>query len=251
ARPGIEDVQLPFAGVEAYGSVLDTERVWTCAKRVYGETTAEHALTLILAGFRALGTFLPATTWLPNRGRNLLEAPVTIIGAGGIGEALIDLLEPFRCPVTVVRRSERPVKGAARTRPIDRLDEALTDARVVVLALALTPSTEGLVDAAVLDAMSEEAWLVNVARGRHVVTDDLVDALERGSIAGAALDVTDPEPLPDGHRLWSLENCLVTPHVANTHAMLRPRLAALVTDNVRRRAAGEPLRGVVDPELGY
>ena len=92
---------------------------------------------------------------------------------------------------------------------------------------------------------------MNVARGGHVVTGDLVEALRTGSIGGAALDVTDPEPLPDGHPLWSLPNCIITPHVANTSAMLRPRLAARIAENVRRRSLGEELLGVVDVDAGY
>ena len=99
--------------------------------------------------------------------------------------------------------------------------------------------------------MAEHAWLVNVARGRHVVTDDLVAALEAGAIGGAALDVTDPEPLPAGHRLWRLDNCLITPHTSNTWVMAEPMFARRVVDNVGRYRRGEPLLGRVDPALGY
>ena len=99
--------------------------------------------------------------------------------------------------------------------------------------------------------MERHAWLVNVARGRHVVTDDLVTALRDGVIGGAGLDVTDPEPLPDGHPLWSLPNCIITPHVGNTPEMAVPLLAERVAANVRRFAAGEELLGPVDADLGY
>ena len=99
--------------------------------------------------------------------------------------------------------------------------------------------------------MEEHAWLVNVARGRHIVTDDLVDALRDGVIGGAGLDVTDPEPLPADHPLWSLPNCIITPHVGNTPEMARPLLAERVTANVRRFAQGAELIGLVDTELGY
>ena len=99
--------------------------------------------------------------------------------------------------------------------------------------------------------MEEHAWLVNVARGPHVVTDDLVEALRDGAIGGAGLDVTDPEPLPDGHPLWSLPNCVITPHVGNTREMAVPLLSARIAENVRRWAAGEELIGPVDPTLGY
>jgi hypothetical protein len=107
------------------------------------------------------------------------------------------------------------------------------------------------VDAAALHAMEEHAWLVNVGRGGHVVTDDLVAALRDGTIAGAGLDVTHPEPLPDGHPLWELPNCIITPHTANTLDMVVPQLTERIRENVRRFGAGEPLVGLVDPELGY
>lgn len=251
AHPGLRWVQLPFAGIETYGDVLDDRRTWTCAKGIYGETTAEHALTLLLAGCRDLGSYLRADRWTDARGRNLFGASVTILGGGGIANALIALLEPFRCKITVVRRTPDPVAGAARTVGSDDLLDAVQGADAVVLALPLTEATTGIVDEAVLAAMGPQAWLVNVARGGHVVTDHLVTALRAGVIAGAALDVTDPEPLPPGHPLWGLDNCLVTPHVANTHEMLKPRLRALVTENVRRFGAGESLLGRIDPAVGY
>jgi phosphoglycerate dehydrogenase-like enzyme len=251
--PGIRWVQLPWAGVERYaaGGIFDHDRVWTCAKQIYGEEVAEHALALGLAGMRAVAEFARAKTWLSARGRSLYDARVTILGAGGIAAALIDLLAPFRAEVTVVRRSAQPVAGAARTVAPDRLYDALAGADLVVVALALTPETEGIIDAKALAATAPYTWLVNVARGGHLVTDDLVEALRRDAIGGAALDVTDPEPLPDGHPLWDLPNCIITPHSANTPEMTRGPLSRLVTENVRRFGAGEELLGRVDPELGY
>jgi phosphoglycerate dehydrogenase-like enzyme len=99
--------------------------------------------------------------------------------------------------------------------------------------------------------METHAWLVNVARGRHVVTDDLVDALRRRAIGGAALDVTEPEPLPTGHPLWTLDNCLITPHTANTWEMAEPLFAERVTANLARYRRGDALLGLVDPVAGY
>jgi phosphoglycerate dehydrogenase-like enzyme len=251
STPGIEWVQLPFAGVEPYRDVIDDRRVWTCAKRVYGTEVAEHALALLLAGFRGLGAYARERRWGPERGRTLVGADVVIVGGGGIAEELLRLLAPFGCTTTAVRRRAQPVPGADRTVTTGSLPDALSRADAVVLALALTPETEGIIDAAALARMPAGAWLVNVARGRHVVTADLVAALDQGRIGGAALDVTDPEPLPEGHPLWQLDNCLITPHVANTFEMLRPRLAALVTANVARFAAGAPLEGVIDPIARY
>jgi len=119
------------------------------------------------------------------------------------------------------------------------------------LALALTPETTGIIGAPELALMDETAWLVNVARGGHVDTEALVAALTAGSIAGAALDVTDPEPLPDGHPLWDLDNCIITPHTADTIDMVIPLLAERIRTNVGRFAAGEELVGLVDPDAGY
>jgi phosphoglycerate dehydrogenase-like enzyme len=143
------------------------------------------------------------------------------------------------------------VAGAARTVSVDELDDVLPGALVVFLALALTPQTTGIIGAKELDRMDDRAWLVNVARGRHVDTEALVAALGAGAIAGAALDVTDPEPLPAGHPLWGRANCIITPHTADTIEMVRPLLADRIRANVTRFAAGEPLIGVVDPIAGY
>jgi phosphoglycerate dehydrogenase-like enzyme len=151
----------------------------------------------------------------------------------------------------VVRRHVAPVPGASHVVGLDGLHDALAGACLVVLALALTPETTGIIGAAELDRMDADAWLVNVARGAHVVTDDLVEALRVESIGGAALDVTDPEPLPAGHPLWELDNCLITPHTANTWQMAEPLFAARVGANVDRYQHKEPLLGLVDPELGY
>ena len=150
-----------------------------------------------------------------------------------------------------MRQHPDPVPGAARTVGQADLGAALAGAQVVFLALALTPSTEHIIGPAELAAMRPDAWLVNVARGGHVDTDALVAALTAGAIGGAALDVTEPEPLPDGHPLWQLEHCIITPHTADTTEMIVPLLGRRIRDNVARFAAGEPLLGLVDPALGY
>ncbi len=250
-HPGIRWVQLPWAGIEPFADVLDDDHTWTCGKGVYAEPVAEHALMLGLAGLRGLDRYARATTWEDQHGTNLLGAAVTIVGGGGIAESLLRLLGPFEAEVTVLRRTPVPMAGAAQVLPSSALHDALPGSTLVVLALPLVPSTVGLIGAAELALMDPHAWLVNVARGAHVVTDDLVDALRSGTIGGAALDVTDPEPLPDGHPLWSAPNCLITPHTGNTAEMATPLLSARITANVSRFAAGEPLIGLVDPALGY
>ena len=250
-QPGIRWVQLPWAGIEPYVGVLDRDRTWTCGKGVYADPVAEQALTFALMGLRGMGTYAHARTWMPPEGRNLLGARVVVLGGGGIARSLLELLAPFRCRTTVVRRSDEPVPGASRTVTVDRLDEVLGDADLLVLTLALTPDTEGIVDARRLALLPDHAWVVNVARGRHVVTDDLVEALREGTIGGAGLDVTDPEPLPDGHPLWALPTCFISPHVGNTPDMAVPLLSARVRENVRRWIAGEALLGPVDVDAGY
>jgi len=119
------------------------------------------------------------------------------------------------------------------------------------VALALTPATRGIVGAAELALMDGDAWLVNVARGPHVDTGALVTALDDHSIGGAALDVTDPEPLPEGHALWGRPNCIITPHTADTQEMVKPLLAERIRTNVARFGVGRTLIGLVDPEAGY
>jgi phosphoglycerate dehydrogenase-like enzyme len=212
---------------------------------------AELALTLAVSGLRGLGTYARAEKWEAPQGRNLLGGRVTILGGGGITESLLRLLQPYGCHVTVVRNRVQAMDGADDVLEADRYYDALPGADVVFLALALTPETSGIISADELSLMERHAWLINVARGAHVVTDDLVDALRRGTIGGAGLDVTEPEPLPPGHPLFALPNCFITPHVGNTPEMAKPLLAARITTNVRRFAEGEELLGPVEPELGY
>ena len=251
--PDLRWVQLPSAGIERVveAGLLDARFTWTCAKGAFAEPVAEHALTLALAALRLLPERARARSWGAQAGTSLYDERVTILGAGGITGALLEQLAPFRVHTTVVRRRPDPMPGASRTVALAELHEALAGSLVVFLALALSPETTGIVGAAALDHMDERAWLVNVARGRHVETDALVEALARGSIAGAALDVTDPEPLPDGHPLWGLPNCIITPHTADTPEMIRPLLAERIRTNVVRFIAGDELVGLVDPRAGY
>lgn len=249
-HPGLRWVQLPFAGVDAFTEVLDDQRAWTSAKGVYADPVAEMALAMVLATRREVIRYATATSWGHDHGEMLYGARVTILGGGGITSVLLDLLAPFGCDVTVVRRRDQPIDGAV-VLTFDHVDDALAGADVVVLALALTDETTGVLDARRLDLLADGAVVVNVARGGHVVTDDLVAALTTGRLAGAGLDVTDPEPLPDGHPLWDLPNVVVTPHVGNTRAMGARLLADHLRDNVARFVAGDPLVGAVDPAAGY
>jgi phosphoglycerate dehydrogenase-like enzyme len=249
--PLLRWVQLPFAGIENFVQYLDDRYVWTCGKGVYAEPVAELALTLGAAGLRNVGGYARASGWSGPAGRNLIGGRVTILGGGGITESLVHLLEPWDCHITVVRNHAQHMDGVDDVLESDRFADALSGADLVVLALPLTPETEGLFGRDEFEMMEDHAWIVNVARGGHIITDHLVEALQNGVIGGAALDVTDPEPLPEGHPLWSLPNCIITPHVGNTPEMAKPLLAARVTDNVRRFGKGEDLIGLVDVEAGY
>lgn len=251
AGPDVEWIQLPYAGIETFSHHLDHEHLWTCGKGVYAPPVAEWIMTALLTAFRDIPRYVRASSWPNQDGKNLLGAKLTILGGGGITESFMELIAPWGCDVTVVRRSADPFPGAARTLTTDRLHEALADADAVIVAWALTDETRGRLDAQAFATMRDDAWLCNVGRGGHVVTDDLVTALSDGVIAGAVLDVTDPEPLPDGHPLWELDNCVITPHVGNTPEMGLPLIADRVRVNVARWLAGDDLIGPVDVGAGY
>ncbi len=244
-------VQLPFAGVEYYTHLFDDGRTWTCAKSVFAEPVAELALSLALAGMRNVGAYHRAQSWSDPAGRNLFDANVTIVGGGGITESLVGLLQPFRTRITVVRSRLQEMNGVAEVLSLDQLSDALPGADLVVLAVALTAETDQLISESELGLMECHAWLVNVARGRHIVTDHLVAALQAGTIGGAGLDVTDPEPLPDSHPLWTLDNCIITPHTGTTPDMDEPLMSARIATNVAAFGSGEPLIGLVDAQRGY
>ena len=250
-RPRVRWVQLATAGVDAMASVIAADREWTCAKGCFSSPIAEHALTLALTGMRQVHAYARASAYGSPSGRNLLGARVVIVGGGGIAGALVGLLQPFGAAVTVVRRHPVPMPGVDAVVGPDELDAVITRADVVVLALALTDETRHVIGSDQLAVMRPGSWLVNVSRGAHVDTNALVDALAAGAIGGAALDVTDPEPLPEQHPLWSEPRCIITPHTACTPEMGDARFATRVRDNVARRRRGEPLLGRIDPELGY
>lgn len=254
---GVRWVQLPGAGVERWiaAGVVDRDRIWTSATGAYADTVAEHALALLLAGVRGLPLAARQTTWrraevLAATG-TLRDAVVTIVGAGGIGRALIPMLVALGARVVAVNRSGRPVDGAVRTVGVAELDSVLPGTDHVVVAAPSTPDSRHLVDAARLAALKPTSWLVNVARGELVDTDALCAALRDGVIGGAALDVTDPEPLPDGHPLWTEPRAIITPHSANPGPLSERALADRVADNLARLIAGTPLLGRVDLDAGY
>ena len=247
----IQWVQLPFAGVDAFSNVLNHPVRFTSAKGAYRKPVAEHALLLMMALGRVIPERVRATSWGKSFAVSLYDSKILIVGGGGITEELLLLLAPFDTEVTVIRNRDIPLVGATSTRTFEHLDEELAKADFVVLAAALTEQTYRLIDAKRLGLMKPSSYLVNVARGPMVVTEDLISALESGRLAGAALDVTDPEPLPEGHVLWTTKNILITPHTADTRAQVVPLFSERIRANVRAYLGSGDWVGVVDPTLGY
>ena len=251
SNPQITWVQLPFAGVDAFSEALTYPVRFTSAKGSYREPVAEHALALTLALARAIPERVRATSWGKKFAFSLYDSNILILGGGGITEELLLLLANFRAEITVVRNRSEALAGATRTVAFEEFDEHLPNADVVILAAALTDQTRNLLDSKRFAAMKPTAYLVNVARGPIVHTDDLIDALNAGEIAGAALDVTNPEPLPEGHPLWSAKNVLITPHTADTNPMVERMFSVRVVENVSAYLGKGPWVGTVDPDLGY
>jgi phosphoglycerate dehydrogenase-like enzyme len=258
AHPGVQWVQLPWAGVDAFAGILArfADRpfpLWTSAKGAYSEPVAEHTLALTLALLRHLPQKARTATWMasPKTGTSLFGLDVVLIGAGGIAREIIRLFSVFDVRITVVRRSAEPLAGAHATVTAAELARVLPGADVVIIAAASTGETAQLIGAEELRLMKRSAVLVNIARGALIDTDALVRALADGEIAGAGLDVTDPEPLPDGHALWSAPNCLVTSHSADTPEMTAPLLAGRIRLNVEAFRGTAGFVGVVDPVAGY
>lgn len=235
-------VQTMTAGVEHVRPHVP-EGVLLCNGRgIHDTSTAELAMTLMLASLRGVPGFVRAQlagVWAHGTRLSLADSTVLIVGYGAIGAALERRLAGFEVDVVRVARTARDgVHG------YDELPALLPEADVVVLVVPLTDLTRGLVDAAFLARMRDGALLVNVARGAVVDTDALVAELRAGRLC-AALDVTDPEPLPHGHPLWGCPNLLVTPHVGGASTAMEPRAHRLVRDQLARFAAGEPLANVM------
>lgn len=241
--PDLRVVQLLTAGADAWADRLPDGVVLCDARGVHDSPTAEWVVTAILAHLRMFPYFARAQSrheWSYAQATptdELAGKRVLIVGAGSIGAALTARLRPFEVELTLVARTARPAEGV---RGVAELPALLPAADIVVLLVPLTGATRGLVDARFLAAMPDGALLVNAARGPVADTDALVAELKTGRLS-AALDVTDPEPLPADHPLWELPNVLLTPHVGGTVRGLLPRGYRLAGDQLRRLVAGEPL----------
>jgi phosphoglycerate dehydrogenase-like enzyme len=243
ALPRLQLVQLLSAGAEKFLGRLP-EGVLLCnARGAHTPATAEWAMAAILAAQRGIPFFVreqAAGRWSFTTHSSLVGARVLIVGAGDIGQTIGRMLAGFDVELTYVARTAR--EGVRSTADLPQL---LPDADVVILIVPVTPETIGMVDAAFLAAMPDGALLVNAARGRIVDTDALLAELAAGRLR-AVLDVTDPEPLPAGHPLWSAPGVLITPHVGGEVPQTGDRATATAVDQITRVLAGEPLANVVD-----
>lgn len=257
-------VQSWSAGVDRYleipGLRGNDDIVLTNMQGVHGPAIAEH----VMASLLALTRKLPELGAAQREGRwdrtaatgatTLSGRTMFVVGMGGIGSQIARRAHAFDMRVlATVRNPEKKKKPAyvAEMGGAEDLDRFLAKADVVAVALPLTKETEGLFDAARFSLMPEGSWFINIGRGPIVDTDALVAALKSGHLAGAALDVTDPEPLPANHPLWSLDNVIVTPHVASRAELTGERRWEIIKENIRRFAAGEELVNIVDKKVGY
>jgi phosphoglycerate dehydrogenase-like enzyme len=244
AMPRLRVVQTITAGVEALVGHIPPGVVLCDGRGVHDSSTAEWVLTVLLASYRELPRFVLAQRerrWDFGPTDELAGKTVLIVGYGSIGAAVEARLRPFDVEVLRVARRARPADGVA---DVAALPELLPRADAVVLILPLTPATRGLVDADFLARMRTGALLVNAGRGPSVVTDALLAELTTGRL-WAALDVTDPEPLPADHPLWSAPGLLLTPHIGGAVGGLLPRGYRLIRAQLERYLAGEPLINVV------
>jgi len=239
--PNLSVVQTLTAGFDHFLPMR--EGVTLCnATGVHDAATSELAVGLMIAAQRDLASIFEGQrrqTWTQHMTSSLADRSVLVVGAGSIGRAIKRRLEGFECGVTLVgRRAREDVRATIE------LPALLPESDIVVLVVPLTDETRGMVDKEFLAAMRDGALLVNVARGGVVVTADLLAELQTGRLR-AALDVTDPEPLPSGHPLWSAPGVIISHHRGGASEAMWPRVYRLVADQLRRLAQGRPLLNVV------
>ena len=264
-------VQIPAAGVERYvglPGLAERDIVLTNAQRIFAPGGAEHVLAMTLVLSRRLHTALalqrerrwditPLTGATPysGSGSELLELrgrTMLVVGLGGIGTEVARLAHGIGMRVVATRNSRREgppfvdYVGLA-----SELDSLVAEADVIVNSVPLTPTTEGMFDSGFFSRTKPTAYFINIGRGRTVDTDALTAALREGRIAGAGLDVTEPEPLPAEHELWSMPNVIITPHIGGDSDAHMERMWLLFQENLRRFVVGERLLSVVDLARGY
>jgi len=258
----IQWIQLVTAGVENCLSVPAVKQrniLVTNMQRIAGPVIAEHVIAMTLALTRGLDVYIPAQTqgkWIPRlppgRATTVDGKTMLVVGLGGIGSEVAKRGHALGMKVTATRNSGRSGPDfVSYVGLADELPKLAAEADFIVNTAPLTPQTKGMFDAAFFEKMKPTAYFINIARGGSVVTSDLVDALNNKKIAGAALDVTDPEPLPPGHALWKAPNLIITPHVSADSDLGGAAPSAVVRENLRRYMAGEKMLSVVDLARGY
>lgn len=258
--PALEWLQTNSAGVEAYirPGVLAGDTLLTNATGAYGLAIAEHMLGMLLELFKKLELYRDAQKSGAWQSQGAVKAvygsTVLVLGMGDIGGEFAARCKALGAKVIGVRRSPRPCpEYADEVHLLEDLDSLLPHADVVAITLPGTDATRGLMSRERLAKMKEGAVLLNVGRGFIVDTEALCDALERGHLSGAGVDVTDPEPLPPTHRLWNIPTAVVTPHISGFYHLreTHERIVGIFLENLRHFQAGEPLRNLVDFTTGY
>ncbi len=237
-------------------SVIASKITVTSASGLFADQVAEHTLALLTGWYRSMPAFYGAQQMrqferLPTG--DLHRKSIGIVGFGGNGRRLAEVLAPFRGRIlaTDLFPPKSPPAHVEAVWPAERLHDLLAEVEIAILCLPLNASTLGLIDSSALTAMRPGSLLVNVARGQCVVERDLVEALRSGHLAGAALDVTEVEPLAADSPLWEMPNVIITPHVGAQSARRIDDTTDLVCDNLRRWFSDRPLRNVVDKQLGF
>ncbi|UCF66355.1 MAG: D-2-hydroxyacid dehydrogenase [Acidobacteriota bacterium] len=255
-------VQAWSAGVDRYmklSRLVQNERiVLTNMKGVHGPVIAEHVFAMLLSMTRDLGAFhkmQQASSWnrrASDRMTAVADRSMLVVGMGGIGSEIARRAHAFDMRVlATVRTKRQPPDYVDELGTNDDLERFLGQADVVVVALPLTDETRGLFDARRFSQIKQGAWFINVGRGGIVDTNALLAALESRRLAGAGLDVTDPEPLPEDHPLWARDDVIITPHVSARAELTLERRWAVIRENMRRFSVGEEFINIVDKKLGY
>jgi phosphoglycerate dehydrogenase-like enzyme len=242
-----------LGGAYFYDALVQSDVVVTGMHGSYNEHLSTHAVAFLLALARRFDHYLPQKRW--QRGPGMIHLPgqtVLIVGVGGAGSEASKLCAALGMRVLGIDpRVKEPPPGMTELSSPDRLDERLGEADFVILTTPETPDTLGMFNAQRFARMKRGAYFINIARGRCVVTQDLIAALQSGQLAGAGLDVVDPEPLPSDNPLWAMTNVLITPHVAILGTPYRQKWEETLLENCRRFAAGQPLLNVVDKEKWF
>ena len=259
AAKKLQWVHIFSAGVERYrfAEFLNSDVTLTNARVIQGPEIADHAFAFLLALTRGLYRAIPdrpKEEW-GRGGYSAIELrgkTAVVVGVGGIGQQISQRAWAFGMTVIGVDPKDYPLSPyVSRMVPPDRIDTVLPLADVVFISAPHTPESEGMIGPRQFEVMKKGAYFIAVSRGKLYHTDALVKALDEKRLAGAGLDVTNPEPLPKGHPLWKFENVIITPHVATVSDGIGGRQRELILDNVARFAKGEPLRNVVDKKKGY